>query len=190
MITCPISAENDFQQMNKEGLTNYPRAIVQLINKRCDECHKKEEDENDEENKDAVDDEVQQLIKQSSRFTQWDVEKIERICSIMGRCHEMVNKIESLFGMRNDIRQMDTVSNTIMNQIDSSRQHFGNLQQHFKKFQDETASKEKTALDLHRLLTEISEGPPPPHTADEKGNKQKSITKTATVPIPPPSTAL
>ena len=46
---------------------------------------------------------------------------MERLCSIMGRCHEMVNKIESLYGMRNDIRQMDHVSSVILSQIDSSR---------------------------------------------------------------------
>ena len=50
MITCPISATDDFQQMNKEGLTNYPRAIVQLINKKHDFDAPKGRDE---ENKDA-----------------------------------------------------------------------------------------------------------------------------------------
>ena len=28
MVSCPINTTNDFQQMNKEGLTNYPRAII------------------------------------------------------------------------------------------------------------------------------------------------------------------
>ena len=63
---------------------------------------------------------------------------MERLCSVMGRCHEMVNKIESLFGMRNEIGKMDHVSNVILNQIDSSRHNFGNLAQHFKKFQEDT----------------------------------------------------
>ena len=28
MVTCPINAENDFQVMKRDGLTNYPRFIV------------------------------------------------------------------------------------------------------------------------------------------------------------------
>lgn len=45
----------------------------------------------------------------------------------MGRCHEMVNKIESLFGMRGNIQQMENVSNIMMKNIDSSKRNFGDL---------------------------------------------------------------
>ena len=41
-----------------------------------------------------VSEDVQLLIKNGQRFEQRDVDKIERLSSILGRCHEMVNKIE------------------------------------------------------------------------------------------------
>ena len=36
MISCAVNATTDFGQMNKEGLANYPRCIIQLINKKQD----------------------------------------------------------------------------------------------------------------------------------------------------------
>ncbi len=60
----------------------------------------------------------------------------------MGRSHEIVNKVESLFGMRSDMAKMDQVSTSILNQIEDNRQNFGTLQQHFKKFFDDTSAKQ------------------------------------------------
>jgi len=74
-----------------------------------------------------MDDGLAHILAQGQRFKAIDVEKVERLAHIMGRCHEMVNKIESLFGMRNDIREMDSVTSAILNQIDSSRQNFGHI---------------------------------------------------------------
>ena len=34
MISCPVNASEDFYEANKEGVSNYPRAIIQLINKK------------------------------------------------------------------------------------------------------------------------------------------------------------
>ena len=81
-----------------------------------------------------MDEDVAHILAQGRRFTPLDVEKIERLCNIMGRCHDMVNKVESLFGMRNDIREIDNVTSAILGQIDSSKQHFSNISSHFKKF--------------------------------------------------------
>ena len=61
-----------------------------------------------------MDEGVAHILAQGRRFTQVDVEKIERMSHIMGRCHEMINKVESLFGMRNDIREMDNVTSSIL----------------------------------------------------------------------------
>ena len=61
------------------------------------------------------------MLKQSQRFTKEDIDKIERISSVMGRCHENVNKVEALFGMRTDMNRMDQVSTTILNQIEENR---------------------------------------------------------------------
>ena len=36
IVSCPVNTSDDFQQMNKEGLQNYPRAVIQLINKKPD----------------------------------------------------------------------------------------------------------------------------------------------------------
>jgi ribosome maturation protein Sdo1 len=79
--------------MNKEGLTNYPRAIIQLINRReimpvTDE---------------PISESVAQSLKDGMKFTQDDLERIERLAAILGRCHEMVNKIEQFMSMRADV---------------------------------------------------------------------------------------
>ena len=34
MITCPVNATDDFASMSKEGNSNYPRALIQLINRK------------------------------------------------------------------------------------------------------------------------------------------------------------
>ena len=36
MVSCPVNAPDDFSAMNKEGLVNLPRAVIQLINKKED----------------------------------------------------------------------------------------------------------------------------------------------------------
>lgn len=78
----------------------------------------------------------------------------------MGRSHEIVNKVESLFGMRSDMAKMDQVSTSILNQIEDNRQNFGTLQQHFKKFFDDTSAKQNQAFEINRLLSEVSGGAP------------------------------
>ena len=44
IISCPVFARDDFLMMNKEGFTNYPRAIIQLINKKITLPEKDHED--------------------------------------------------------------------------------------------------------------------------------------------------
>lgn len=42
----------------------------------------------------TVGEDIELLLKLGYRFKQEDVDKIERLSQILGRCHEMVNKIE------------------------------------------------------------------------------------------------
>lgn len=82
MISCPVNAANDFEIMNKEGNTNYPRCIIQLINRKQTAT-------------DAVcSDSIKQILRETCRFNQEDLDRIERLVPILGRCHEMVHKIE------------------------------------------------------------------------------------------------
>ena len=108
-----------------------------------------------------VPDNVMSLLKFASRFTGEDIERLERLSAILGRCHEMVNKIEQFFSMRGDITDMASVTNRLLSFVDSSKSSFGTLQQHFRKFQDDTALKHQTMLEVNRLLSEATEGPPP-----------------------------
>lgn len=84
MVSCPVNAADDFAQMNKEGQTSLPRAVIQLINKK----------EAMPVTSNPPSEDVAHLLRAGFRFTQDDVEKIERMSMILGRCHEMVNKIE------------------------------------------------------------------------------------------------
>jgi len=171
MITCPINAADDFITMSREGLTNYPRALIQLINRN----HTPAPTKIGFFHEDRLNEDVVALLAQGKRFNHNDVDKIERLSNIMGRCHEMVNKIESMMGMRNEIKQMDHISDVILKQIDTSRINFGNISQTFKKFQEETELKQKQAVEMNRLLLMAAEGPPPfePETplSPEKGEK-------------------
>ena len=70
--------------MSKDQDYACPRAIIQLINRRSGF-----------ENFAAdLSSDVKDLLKQSVKFDQTDIEKMERLAWILGRCHEVVNKIE------------------------------------------------------------------------------------------------
>ena len=61
---------------------------------------------------------IVQTIKQGHRFTQDDVEKLERLAPILGRCHELVYKIEHFFSFRNNYDEMNNVYNEMHKYID------------------------------------------------------------------------
>ena len=77
---------------------------------------------------------IQQLIKQGHRFTQDDVEKLERLAPILGRCHEMVYKIEHFFSFSNNYDNMTNVYNEMNKYIDSSKSNFSEIQKHMRRF--------------------------------------------------------
>jgi len=81
---------------------------------------------------------------------------MERLCSIMGRCHEVVNKVESLYGMRNEIQQMEQASNKILTQIDRTKQNYDVLQLQLKKFTDQSDVKQNTNNEIIRHLTAVT----------------------------------
>ena len=103
---------------------------------------------------------IVQLMKFSSRFKNEDVERLERLTPLLGRCHEMVNKIEQFFSMRSDIGDMASVTSKLLSYVDASKSSFGTLQQHFRKFQDDTSTKHQTMIEVNRLLNEATLGPP------------------------------
>ena len=75
------------------GFDKLPSFLIQLINRReimplTDE---------------PISESVAQSLKDGMKFTQDDLERIERLAAILGRCHEMVNKIEQFMSMRADV---------------------------------------------------------------------------------------
>ena len=94
--------------MAKEGKQNMPRAIIQLINKRQRAI----------ESNGALDDDIVQMIKHGQRFTADDIDKVERVAAILGRCHEMINKIEQFFSMRNSVAGMADISSQLIQFVD------------------------------------------------------------------------
>ena len=66
----------------------------------------------------TLSEDIVQTIKQGHRFTQDDVEKLERLAPILGRCHELVYKIEHFFSFRNNYDNMQNVYNEMNKYLD------------------------------------------------------------------------
>ena len=54
-------------------------------------------------------------------FNSRDVEKVERLAWILGRCHEVVNKIEQLHSMKEQSQAMLDLAHRVTNQMDQTR---------------------------------------------------------------------
>jgi hypothetical protein len=67
----------------KEAMASYPRAIVLLINKvPSKELMSKIK---------QLDGNGKELLSQNSKFEHTDIEKAEQLCSLMCRCHDLIN---------------------------------------------------------------------------------------------------
>ena len=85
IISAPLNSHTDNDLMSRgDQEASTPRAIVQLINRRS----------SFENFATDLSSDVRELLKQSVKLDQSDVEKMERLAWILGRCHEVINKIE------------------------------------------------------------------------------------------------
>ena len=129
IISAPLNSHTDNELMSRGDQDSaYPRAIVQLINRRS----------SFENFASDLSPDVKDLLKLSVKFDQSDIEKMERLAWILGRCHEVVNKIEQLHSMRDQSQAMMDLSNQLSNHIEMSKSNFQGVQSQFKKFLDET----------------------------------------------------
>ena len=80
------------------------------------------------ETKEPISAEILQQLKLGMRFLQDDIDKIERLAPILGRCHEMINKIEQFISMRGDITQMADVSAQLLQVNEMSKTNYNTVQ--------------------------------------------------------------
>jgi len=89
ILTMPVFTNHDLSQRGYDQLGNYPRAIIHLINKKSKEPINP--DLNDHDAK---------LVRDSINFGNEDIEKLEKLSFSIGRCHEIINKVEQLHSMK------------------------------------------------------------------------------------------
>ena len=123
-------ALDDQLRAGKESLSNYPRAIVILINKRPG----KELMKKIRELKGFGAD----LLTENSKFEPLDIENVEQLSAIMGRAHDVINQVEQLYAMRTISNGIQTISNTLHSHVVQSQQGFQQMSTTMKKFQNDT----------------------------------------------------
>ena len=123
-------ALDDHLRAGKESLSNYPRAIVILINKRPG----KELMKKIRELKGFGAD----LLTENSKFEPLDIENVEQLSAIMGRAHDVINQVEQLYAMRTISNGIQTISNTLHSHVVQSQQGFQQMSTTMKKFQNDT----------------------------------------------------
>lgn len=83
VICCPVFANDDLSKAGKEEMAAYPRCVVMLINKMPDPQTMQKVR--------RLEEHAEELLKSNSKFEPDDVKKLEMMCSVMGRCHDVVN---------------------------------------------------------------------------------------------------
>ena len=132
IISCPLNSHTDNELMSRgDQEAGFPRAILQLINRRS----------SFEEYAQDLSADVKDLLKQSVVFNSADVDKIERLAWILGRCHESVNMIEQLHSMKESSQAMLNLSNQLHQQIEVSKSNFQGMSHYFKKFMEDNSTK-------------------------------------------------
>ena len=74
---------NDHLYVEKDALQNYPRLIIQLINRKPNQ-----------KNMTKMPTKVQDLIRKNASFNSEDVKKLESLCYSVGRAQELINMVE------------------------------------------------------------------------------------------------
>jgi hypothetical protein len=110
IISVPIFCTQDSEDTpGPENLSNFPRCVVQLINKKPKGNFGYQESK------------VAELLRKSNKFTNEDLEKMESLAFVIGRVHQVVNKVEQLHSMKNLSNQIMDISSTLQSHIDVSQ---------------------------------------------------------------------
>lgn len=130
VIGLPIFASDDKCVVgDSENLARHPRAVVLLINKVPNaETKQKLRILKDHP------EEIEKLVQKSTTFELQDVDKAMEVCSILGRCHHIINMLEQMYSMRSICVDLDKVNNHMNNQIDSSQSGWTMMQKTLKHF--------------------------------------------------------
>ena len=104
--TIEIESDSKFDT-RKAKLSNYPRAIVQLINKH-----------------DAV------------GFQDKDMELLEQVGEMIGRAHDVILKVEQVFAMRSVLDNMTSVTTKIENNLRINTENYDMLKYTFRNFNE------------------------------------------------------
>ena len=67
-------------------------------------------------------------------FSPADIEKLEFLSIILGRCHDAVLKVEQLYSMKHVSDSLQKVTVNIENCLDNNRVQFGIVNKQFKQF--------------------------------------------------------
>ena len=102
-----VEIEGENYDLRKAKLSNYPRAIINLIN-----------------NHDPV------------GFQDKDIALMEYVGEMIGRCHDVILKVEQVFAMRSVLDSMTSVSQEIENNLHGSMDNYEMLKDSFKNFSE------------------------------------------------------
>lgn len=85
IISVPVMCNQDaFDTPGNDSLANFPRCVVQLINKKAKGGLTYYGDNP----------KMTELLRRSNKFTVEDMEKMEKLSYVIGRVHQVVNKVE------------------------------------------------------------------------------------------------
>jgi phosphatidate phosphatase PAH1 len=99
---------------------------------------------------------IHELLRRSNKFTQEDLEKMEHLAFVIGRTHQVINKIEQLHSMKNHSMQIMDVANALTMQIDTSFSNFKTMGQNLKAFHDTSGYKVQQNNLLMNMLNETA----------------------------------
>eukprot|EP00347_Sterkiella_histriomuscorum_P021983 403332089 len=105
VISVPIFCQSDRYEVGSDSLANLPRGIIQLINKT-----------------------------DPNGFSGRDIEKLEFLSSILGRCHDCVLKVEQLYSLKSVSDSLTEITKKVQNNLDTSCLQFGHMKKQFTQF--------------------------------------------------------
>jgi len=119
IISVPIYCSSDKLDPSLHSLSSVPRGVISLINK-----------------------------KDVNGFLPQDIEKLEFLSVILGRCHDAVLKVEQLYSLKHVSDGLQKVTANIDNCLETNRIQFGIVNKQFKQFIDTTQARDKTAASI------------------------------------------
>ncbi len=119
IVSVPIYCSSDRLDPSPHSLSAVPRGVISLINK-----------------------------KDPNGFSPADIEKLEFLSIILGRCHDAVLKVEQLYSMKHVSDSLQKVTLNIDNCLETNKVQFGIVNKQFKQFIDTTNARDKVAASI------------------------------------------